>query len=247
MFDRYREQLKQYCIEQYPKEAIVAIFDYGLEYIENTHDDPENNFRIAPEKFIELEEKDVKAILHSHPDGFLYPTKSDMISQISCGIPFGIIVTDGKDATRPVWWGDQIERAPLIGRGFIYGIYDCYSCCRDYYHHAGLDLPEFPRDWDWWHNDENMYIDNFTKAGFHEIEGVDVKEGDALLFAIKSDVPNHAAVYLGDNMMLHHLGSQSPVDLSRLSRREPVTRWVKHVKHWLRNDEYKAENFSYTW
>lgn len=247
MFDRYIDQLQQYCISQYPKEAIVAIYDYGIEYIENVHDDPENNFKIAPEKFIEIEEKGVRAILHSHPDAGLYPTKSDMIAQISCGVPFGIIVTDGKDATKPIWFGDQVEKAPLIGRGFTYGVYDCYSCVRDYYYHAGLILPDFPRDWEWWLHDENMYLDNFQSAGFHEIQQSDLEPGDSMLFSIRSKVPNHAAVYLGDNMMLHHLGSQLPVDLARLSRREPVTRWVKHVTHWLRNDEYKAENFSYTW
>jgi proteasome lid subunit RPN8/RPN11 len=247
MFDRYREQLKQYCIEQYPKEAIVAIFDYGIEYIENIHDDPENFFLIDPEKFIELEEKGVKAILHSHPDGKLFPTKSDMSSQISCNIPFGIIVTDGKDATKPVWWGDQVEKAPLIGRGFIYGIYDCYTCVRDYYYYAGLDLPEFPRDWDWWHNDENMYMDNFQKAGFYKIDQNDIMPGDGILFSIRSKVPNHAAVYLGNNLMLHHIGSQLPVDLAQLSKREPISRWTKHIQHVVRNDEFKIENFSYTW
>jgi proteasome lid subunit RPN8/RPN11 len=247
MFTEFIDDIKKYCISQYPNEAIVAVFEDHIEYIENIHSDPENNFKIDPGTFVDIESRDVKAILHSHPDAKLFPTKSDMVAQISCSIPFGIIVNDDTDATDPIWFGDGLPKAPLIGRGFIYGVYDCYTAVRDYYYHADLHLPEFPREWDWWHKDENMYLDNFKKAGFKEIEAADLKIGDAMLFSIRSKVPNHAAVYIGDNMMFHHLGSQSPVDLARLSRREPITRWTNLVTHWLRNDEFKAENFSYTW
>ena len=59
--------------------------------------------------------------------------------------------------------------------------------------------------------------------------------GDAFLLAVRSVVPNHAAVYLGDNKILHHV-------LGRLSNLENYGGMWKHmtVAH-LRHPEVAAK------
>ena len=50
-----------------------------------------------------------------------------------------------------------------------------------------------------------MYLDNFKREGFHEIKEEELQFGDALLMQIESPVPNHAAIFLGENLVLHHV------------------------------------------
>ena len=122
-----------------------------------------------------------------------------------------------------------------MGRGFRHGVTDCYSLIRDYYRlERDVVLPEFPRDWEWWCNEQDLYRDGFGKAGFERLVDVDLRPGDVFLAQIRSGVPNHGGVYLGDGLALHHLAARLPVDATRLSRREPIDRWMKFISHWLR-------------
>jgi cell wall-associated NlpC family hydrolase len=95
---------------------------------------------------------------------------------------------------------------PYVGRQFVHGIIDCYTLCRDWYNKEwNLNLRDYERRDEWWYKGENLYLDNFKKEGFHEIKVSDLVVGDALLMQLQSPVPNHAAIYLGDNVVLHHV------------------------------------------
>ncbi|EKH97818.1 hypothetical protein EC5905_1492, partial [Escherichia coli 5905] len=37
---------------------------------------------------------------------------------------------------------------------------DCYTLFRDACHLAGIDMPDFEREDDWWRNGQNLYLDN---------------------------------------------------------------------------------------
>lgn len=56
-------------------------------------------------------------------------------------------------------------------------------------------------------------MDRLNAEGFFQIKD-EPKRGDIILMNIRSKVPNHAAVYLGNGQMLHHLHG-------KLSRTEP--------------------------
>ena len=64
---------------------------------------------------------------------------------------------------------------------------------------------DFERRDEWWKIGENLYLDNFEKAGFRKTSLDKLQKGDVILMTINSPVPNHGAVYLGDNMILHHV------------------------------------------
>jgi cell wall-associated NlpC family hydrolase len=75
----------------------------------------------------------------------------------------------------------------------------------------------------------NLYLDNFGSAGFHTTDLADLQVGDVLLMQVASPVPNHAAVYLGDGLILHHLQG-------RLSSRDVYGGyWHKVTTHALRH------------
>lgn len=96
--------------------------------------------------------------------------------------------------------------APLIGRHWSHGVLDCYSIIRDWYRlERGITLPDFERADEWWHKGQNLYVENFKAAGFTSVPMEELQPGDVLLMQVASRVSNHGAVYLGNNIMLHHL------------------------------------------
>lgn len=227
------DKIKLHAVAEYPRESCGLILSNG-EYLpcENTAADPEHDFRIAVKEMA----RNIAAVVHSHPDGPGEPTASDMQSQISCGVPFGICVSYKDYAEPAFFWGDSLPVLPLLGRQFRHGPSgsdgrgDCYALVRDYYRlERGVALPDFPRDNDWWRSGEDLYSANFEEAGFRAMTPEEQPEpGDvALIIVPRSNVVNHAAVYLGSGLILHHL-------YNRLSVREPVGRWQRHIVRWIR-------------
>jgi hypothetical protein len=99
---------------------------------------------------------------------------------------------------------EYFENAKYEGRPFLHGMFDCYTLIRDYYKREfNIFLPtNMQRNWNWWSQGENLYVDN---AKYHRFEEVtDIKKHDVLVMKIGSPVPNHGAIYLGNNKILHH-------------------------------------------
>lgn len=95
----------------------------------------------------------------------------------------------------------------LLGRIFDHGTVDCYSLQRDFWKdNFDLDLPDYARPDDWWDFGMDLYTENFAKHDFvvMDIPVTDLQPGDVLLMAIRSSVPNHSAVYIGEGKMIHH-------------------------------------------
>ncbi len=73
-------------------------------------------------------------------------------------------------------------KAPLVGRNYIHGIQDCYSIVRDFYERElGINLSDYEREDAWWESRESksLYLDNFEKEGFVEVN--DVQYGDVMM------------------------------------------------------------------
>ena len=52
---------------------------------------------------------------------------------------------------------------------------------------------------------KTLYVENFSKEGFCKIPVEEVQPGDLILMNLVSPVPNHAAIYMGDQQVLHHV------------------------------------------
>jgi cell wall-associated NlpC family hydrolase len=159
-----------------------------------------------------------------------------MEQQIATGLPWGLVPTEGATPKRLWWWGPGIAVPPLLNREFRHGPSgtdgkgDCYALVKDWYLlERGVELQEGPRDWEWWLNGDDLYRQNFAGAGFRVADLAELREGDVLLMHVMSQTPNHAAIYLGGGLILHHLQG-------RLSRTEPAGRWLSYVTHALRHE-----------
>ncbi|MFS3627302.1 NlpC/P60 family protein, partial [Proteus mirabilis] len=66
----------------------------------------------------------------------------------------------------------------------------------------GIQLDDFIRPDEWWYTEQNLYLDNTDKQGFYQVE--EAQEGDMILICLGTSKPCHAALYLGNQEILHH-------------------------------------------
>lgn len=217
-----------------PKERCGVIVKDGdgqrLIECKNIADRPQETFKFDPTEWAYLTvDYEVIAIWHTHPNASASPSPADLKMIEATQLPWHIVSwpEGGHSYTEPSGY-----EAPYIGRPFVHGVLDCYALCRDWYkRELGIDLPDDEREDDWWNKGKSIYLDGFERNGFTSI-GTDVRKlqrGDGILMQIRSPVPNHAAVYLGDGKILHHLHG-------RLSGIFPYGgQWQKNSTHFLRH------------
>jgi proteasome lid subunit RPN8/RPN11 len=255
-FKEAYEQARRHARDLYPEEACGFIVKGEYVPVKNVASDPKSHvddpdactcrkccFRVA-KKDVAKYLPDADMFLHSHPDGPLYPSRTDMQSQISMGIPWGIIALDEERIGQPEIWGDTLPIQPLVGRTFLHGIRDCYSLIRDVYRlgreRLALDditrewpfdpiyLADKPRDHAWWEMDLDYYETEPGKWGFVPIAQHEAQPGDVFLASIRANGKiNHGGVLLSNDLILHHLPQ-------RVSRREPAGIWARHAAKWVR-------------
>ncbi|OEF52567.1 phage tail protein, partial [Enterovibrio norvegicus] len=154
-------------------------------------------------------------------------SEADRKSQRDTDLTWWLVVGDAVHTFRPV--------APLIGRTFDHGTVDCYTLFRDAYALAGFDFPDFERPHDWWEGERELYLDNMAQHGFVRVETPE--PGDVILMQLKSDRANHAAVYLGDMKIVHHLPG-------RLSGRDLYGGyWQRHTHSIWRHQQWQPSAF----
>lgn len=232
---RLNEKLCQHAIAAYPKEAAFLWTGAGIYPVDNVSETPETHCQISDTDLLAARKAGLRAVIHTHPDDWPVPSSADMRAQLDNAVPFGICTVRGGEVSDLVWFGG--DRPALEGRGFVHGVTDCYALCRDYYADHGITIPEYPRDWEWWDDGQSLYVDYFRDAGFIEIAEAELREGDAVLFQIRSDVPNHAGIYLGGGVFLHHPAGRYPVMPGKLSKRDNYYRWRDYATHWLRFEQ----------
>lgn len=227
---------RDHAIRDYPNESCGAITAGGYMPLENRSKRPREFFRCDDQIEPLLQAGELLALIHSHPDGPVAPSEFDIQQQIVMDVPWGIVACDAEAALPPYFWGDVLEPPPLLGRDFRYGPSgtdgrgDCAALVRDWYRLTRqIMLPEFPRADRCWIGKPDLYRDNLLAAGFTRIGGRsdDPRDGDVVLMQIRHNEPNHIAIFAGRGMILHHLEN-------RLSRHEPLVRWLGHVTDWFR-------------
>ncbi len=218
--------------EAYPREACGLVVRVGDDEIYHRCENKSGNgdhFILSPQDYADAEERgEIVAVFHSHPDAPCHPSEADKTSCEASGLPWHILALPAN-----VWGCCQPcgFKAPLIGRTFSHGVLDCYALVRDYYaQELGITIPDFDRDDNWWKKGGNLYLDNFAAAGFRKVDEPALH--DVILMQVLSNVPNHAAIYLGHNKMLHHL-------YGRLSCRDIFGGyWLKHKSCYLRHENH---------
>ncbi|HIE7559003.1 TPA: C40 family peptidase [Citrobacter amalonaticus] len=188
-------------------------------------------FRMAPEDFLRVQlAGEVVALVHSHPGGMPYLSEADRRLQVQSALPWWLVCEGEIRRFRCVPF--------LIGRTFEHGQTDCYSLFRDAYHLAGINLPDFLREDDWWKRGENLYLNNLDATGFYPVDAGDAQPGDVLICCFGSSVANHAAIYCGSGELLHHIPGQ-------LSKRERYTdKWQRRIHSIWRHRKWHGSAFT---
>ncbi|MDG6788144.1 NlpC/P60 family protein, partial [Glaesserella parasuis] len=102
----------------------------------------------------------------------------------------------------------------------------------DAYMLSGLDLPDDVEYEFEWFKSGNLYEENLLRFGFERLDFEEQPQlGDIVLLQIGSDVANHAGIYLGHQMMLHHsegrLSARVPYDGAWLQQTHSIWRYPK--------------------
>lgn len=208
--EKFKNEVLQHAKEVYPKECcgLGAIVKGKLRYFKckNIVSNPTTDFVIDPEDYAKTSDLgEIVVICHSHPSTAPNPSGSDLRSIELSKLPWLIVnpITEEYTITEP-----SAYKLPLIGREFNHGVVDCFSLVSDYYRYElGIELKEPYREDNWWLKGQDLYRDNFEEWGFVKVGGSefkDIKKNDAIIMQIASSVPNHAAVYIGDNMIMQH-------------------------------------------
>ena len=189
----------------------------------------EDSFVLDPKDYAAADDAgEIVAVFHSHPNMQPTPSMADRAACEASGVPWYIL---GWPCGNWEKLSPEGYKPPLIGREWCYGTLDCYSLVRDWYkQNWGLELSDYERHGEWWFKGLNTFVDNFKNEDFVEVDQEsDPQHGDALLMQIVSPVPNHVAIYLEDNIILHHLEK-------RLSSRDILTGYYrKNTTHILRH------------
>jgi proteasome lid subunit RPN8/RPN11 len=198
--------LKAHAARAYPREACGLLVANGHKAVyvpcENVATEPELRFRIQPRAYLDAERHGpIIAVCHSHPNGRAQPSEADRAACEACKLPWYIFAYPADELVRIEPCG---YRVPLVGREFVHGVLDCYALVRDFYaQELKIELPDYERPDDWWEHGQDLYLDNFQKAGFRRVDTL--QKYDGILMQIRSPTANHAAVYLGDDIILQHL------------------------------------------
>lgn len=248
------DAIKAHAVAVYPEESCGLVIKQGKKEVyqpcDNVHPEPKEGFRIRDNDYgVAMETGEVLAVVHSHPDASNKPSEGDLVMIEEMQIPWLIVsvykdlLDGGKVVAGDVLKIDPSEyEAPLEGRMFYHGVLDCYTLVRDYYKRVlSQELPNFDREDGWWEDMKgpNLYLENFEKAGFTTVPGGlrDIQEHDVVLMEIQTSKPvngpNHAAIYVGDGKILHHLhGRLSSKDVYG-GYWQNVTRCViRHKEFW---------------
>jgi len=205
MIEPVLEDIKQYIYENSDIEAcgLLSVERGRVKWkpCKNKAENPKNDFIIDPLDYKAVADKgDVIGVVHSHPGCAPTPSVLDRAACDRLGVPW-YIFGENDEWIKLDPSGETYE---LLGRPFVYGVYDCFTILKDYFLEENIIVNAPDYEWEFWEKGKNLYLENFEKEGFVKVTDNSLQIGDVMLMALNSDITNHAGIYVGRGRMLHH-------------------------------------------
>lgn len=225
--------------KSYPNEACGYVIRKGKKSLVvpcvNSSETPRCHFLISLEERLRVEELgEIVGVWHTHIDEPPTPSEADKVGCEVSEVPWFIL---------SVFGGDELTfselttiepcgfELPYLERPYAFGVLDCWALVRDYYRREfDITLGDYPRIERFWAKGLDFFGLNWQQEGLVQLIDQEPQVGD--LFFIQTDatgVINHVAIYIGDDLILHHCHG-------RLSRRDIYGGyWQKHTVLHLRH------------
>jgi cell wall-associated NlpC family hydrolase len=101
-----------------------------------------------------------------------------------------------------------IEYENLVGRQFAWGSTDCIGLLRDFFaQNFAITIRDYARPTNWDADELDLIRTIYPLEGFDLVPRWRVKDlhpGDVLAMSLRSGNPNHFAVFVGENKIVHH-------------------------------------------
>lgn len=222
--DGVLNKIYETAFKNYPNEACGLIVQTGKRSYDffpckNVAEDPENHFVMDAKDQINAEKAGkILAVWHSHVNQSNEPSDAD---KSGCEITkMTWLISSIMENYNPDIKGDfRISdfyvlqpsgfKMPYVGRPYLFGVFDCWTLCMDYLKNEfNVELPYIPSIHidDWWTKDRNVLMEGAELYGLVQLPvNSPLQKGDILFMQLECSVPNHCAIYVGDNLILHHM------------------------------------------
>lgn len=230
VLDKTTRAIFEHAAEAFPEEC-CGVVTQSLDVIplKNVAADPLHSFAVSPEDYLPYV-AGALYMYHSHPNGAAVASEGDEECVERLRLPL-MIVSWPEGKVRLL--GSPVNHLEITGRPFLYGVFDCFTVLRDFYlKEFDIRLPNLTRPRpEWWL--DNVLYDPFSDCAeqCNLVDSPGLAYGDIIFFTRNgSMVPNHAAVYVGQNRILHHgLGSFSGSTDYNTMYRDSTVRILRHV------------------
>jgi proteasome lid subunit RPN8/RPN11 len=213
MNSEIKAKVKAHALKDAPYEAcgFVVVNRLGETIVmpcENLARNKRGQFIIDPKNNIEAEKLGhIAAFYHSHASEFPNP-EGDRFSRedldISFESTFPALLYVHPNDTWHFTMPSTYNPAPLLGRPFVWGVWDCYTLVRDYFllNKKTVMGSYFPPE-NATASSDFEYEKLSKNEKFHEIPMSEARKDDVMLVSLKSKFINHCLIYQGDNEYLH--------------------------------------------
>jgi proteasome lid subunit RPN8/RPN11 len=207
--DSHLSLIREHAEKVYPEECcglIISVSDaFVILECKNTAEDKNHFFSLSPTDYIRGGQIG-KIVGYYHSENI--PVDGRVFSELDI-INFkihGLWSVIYNNISKQFYCLSGQEELKYLGRNFSIGNSDCFSLVRDYLkNELGINVRDYKRDSKWFLKSPRLWLDNYSSEGFRPTNVA--QKNDIILFG-EFDLPTHAGVYMGNNLILHHPRNQ---------------------------------------